>query len=122
MDIPSVTTWPPHYTVRRSPRARQIFLQIRPEKGLEIVVPNRRQNLDVIGLLNEKRHWIEKTLLRVMPQGCHSEPTFFVPPSSIELQAISNTWQVFYCDSNLFTSTVKLRGSFNHMQLEGNIH
>jgi len=60
MNITEAKPWPPAYTIRRSLRARQIILQIKPIHGLEIIIPSYRQRFNVQTILEEKRDWIEK--------------------------------------------------------------
>lgn len=50
------------YTIRRSLRARRARLEIRPETGLNVVIPRRYNVEDVSGLLRLKSRWILNTL------------------------------------------------------------
>ncbi len=91
--------WPPPYTVRRSARAKRIFLQISPAQGLEIVVPsNRKRSIPIEALLNEKRGWIEKVLLRFQKKALIAPlpPPILEHPSLLECQAIFSVWHIRY--------------------------
>lgn len=90
------TQWPPTYTIRRSGKARSTFLQITPKQGLEIVVPNQLRRLNIEQLLQEKRVWIEKMLRRFTHAASHPQETGFLLPTSIELKALAENWQIIY--------------------------
>jgi predicted metal-dependent hydrolase len=53
------------YTLRESPRARRLRLLIRPEGGLEVVVPRRTTRARIEQVLREKAGWIDATLARL---------------------------------------------------------
>ena len=50
------------YTLKRSGRAKQVRLEIRPDTGLTVVVPRRYSPEDVPGLLEARRRWILRNL------------------------------------------------------------
>jgi predicted metal-dependent hydrolase len=93
MDIQHIA-WPPAYNLRISKKARNVHLKIIPNRGLEIVVPVRHQKrVDIAGLLEEKKSWIEKHLATVIIR----------PPALITeltLNAIQQTWQIEYQTTN----------------------
>lgn len=107
-------SWPPQYTIRKSAKARRIFLQIHKASGLEIVIPKRQKNFDTIleQLLIEKRTWIEKnlknlTLNKLAPFNQNESEK--VLPEKIEFKAIEENWQIFYhAKSNAKTLTLKI--------------
>jgi hypothetical protein len=113
--------WPPQYALRRSRKARNTFLQITKTHGLEIVVPMRQKNIDITQLLDEKRHWIEKTLLRMQPSQTISLIKNEPLPTTIYCKALEETWQVFYQPSPL--AKVKLITHFSDktIWIKGNI-
>lgn len=51
-----------NYKIRKSKRAKRIYLRILPGKGLEIVVPERARRYSIEDLLETHKSWIEKTL------------------------------------------------------------
>lgn len=53
------------YSLRESPRARRLRLLIRPEGGLEVVVPRRTTRAHIEEVLREKAGWIDTTLARL---------------------------------------------------------
>jgi len=87
---PIKTSWPPEYSLRISKKARHVHLKIRPDRGLEIIVPIRQQQRVIIAdLLNEKKDWIEKHLSLL------EKP---VPKliTTMPLRAIEQTWHIEY--------------------------
>lgn len=62
---PSLPSWPVPYTVRKSARARSARLRVRPESGLEVVLPQGMPPALVPGILERHRAWIERTLTAV---------------------------------------------------------
>ena len=46
------------YTIKRSPRAKYVRLEVRPQTGLTIVIPKSYRLTQLPSLLNEKRQWI----------------------------------------------------------------
>lgn len=113
-----MTTWPPAFNVRRSLRARRTFLQVTPEAGLEIVVPDRLKRFNIEKLLNDKRNWIEKMLARFRVPFLNAQPNAeayttanAIPlekPNTIECQALSETWQVHYHPTQSKRITLKM--------------
>jgi predicted metal-dependent hydrolase len=52
------------YTVRRSPRARHVRLEVRRQTGLTVVVPRSYKMGLLPGLLKSKERWISRSLAR----------------------------------------------------------
>ncbi|MDP2744011.1 MAG: DUF45 domain-containing protein, partial [Dehalococcoidia bacterium] len=52
------------YTIKRSPRARYVRLEVKPEVGLIVVIPRHYKSDGVSDLLSRKQRWILKTLAR----------------------------------------------------------
>ena len=61
------------YTVRRSKRARRARIQVSPE-GVEVVVPRGLALAEVEPFVEEKRRWIERTLLRMQEADSERPP------------------------------------------------
>ncbi len=57
------------YTVRRSPRARQVRLRVGVRFGLEIVVPAQGRLPDIPALLRERAAWVLDALDRLTTQS-----------------------------------------------------
>ena len=62
---PCPASWPVPYTVRKSAQARSARLRVRPESGLEVVLPQGMPPDLVPGILERHRAWIERTLTAV---------------------------------------------------------
>src|SRR3990172_4996896 len=52
------------YTIKRSPRARYVRLEVKPESGLIVVIPRHFKSDGISDLLSRKQRWILKTLAR----------------------------------------------------------
>jgi len=87
----------PLYTIRESPRARQVRLTVTSAEGLIVIVP-RRFNLERLpGILAEKSDWIESALQWADEQRqMERRRRRTKPPQVIFLQAIGQSWDVEY--------------------------
>ncbi|MCX7120572.1 MAG: SprT family zinc-dependent metalloprotease [Gammaproteobacteria bacterium] len=94
--------WPPQYTIRHSKRAKRVSMRIYAGSGLEVVIPQRQKNFDVLGFINQHRDWIEK----------HAQQfTFLLPdnadekalPEIIELKSINKNIDIIYRPINATT-------------------
>lgn len=82
------------YTIRVSPRARHVRLKVNATDGLCVIVPRGFDESEVMGLLAEKRGWIEKALLKVGPAP---EPLAAdYRPRELPLPACGEHWQIHY--------------------------
>jgi len=86
--------WPPPYHIHESRLARNIFLKITPQRGLEIVVPYRRAKPNISQLLHEKRKWIEKNYHHIL--AAQEILSVEALPTVITCPAILETWDVIY--------------------------
>ena len=57
--------WPPRFSIRISPKARYARLRVLPHTGLEVVLPRGMDESKAIGIVENHRDWICKTLDRV---------------------------------------------------------
>jgi len=91
-------TWPPPYGVRLSDRARRTFLQITPDRGLEVVVPRYKRMPNIQRLLAEKRHWIERSLQNIVQRPLQESlsPLPLEKPAFVECTAILKSWEITY--------------------------
>jgi predicted metal-dependent hydrolase len=107
--------WPPPYTLRVSPRARNISLRIIPRLGLELVLPRGACKTEAVEFLHSKRRWIEKHAL-----SWQVNPKSLEFPAHIELAFLQRQWQtlfhqdhkvkkIYLDDSN---DTLLFRGNF----------
>src|SRR4030042_6584173 len=54
------------YTVKRSPRARYVRLEVRRQTGLMVVVPSSYKIGQLPGLLKSKERWISSSLAKYL--------------------------------------------------------
>lgn len=89
----AVLAWPPPYTLKRHPRARHVKLKASLQDGLEIIVPLRFNQKNLIDILEKNKSWIEKRLLEIKSA---------IPlslPETISLASIDQVWRIFYINS-----------------------
>ncbi|OGT50393.1 MAG: hypothetical protein A3E82_05120 [Gammaproteobacteria bacterium RIFCSPHIGHO2_12_FULL_38_11] len=111
--------WPPPHKIRYSKRAKNVSMRIYAGSGLEIVIPERKKNVNVINFLNEHRNWIEK----------HAQQfTFLLPnhsdqktlPEKIVLTAVNQSIEIHYRPINA-TTCVSYRAVKNKIIFYGAI-
>ncbi len=91
--------WPPVYHLRYSRRARNVFLQITSEQKLEVVIPEKKRNINIAEVLEENRRWIEHILAKARRR---SRPIHtFTRPVEIHYRAIQQHWNVLYEPTHL---------------------
>ena len=102
----TTASWPPSYSLRRSDKARNTFLQVNFKTGLEIVIPSYKKTINIEKILNDKRAWIEKMLFKYssfLMSHLPLEPK----PEKIDLKSIQETWTLLY-QKEISTSKIKL--------------
>jgi predicted metal-dependent hydrolase len=81
------------YTLRVSPKAKRVRIQVSVEKGLVIVIPKRFSPSRVSSLIEKNRKWIERAFEKAKssqrPVGAESQL-----PEQISLLALGQTWTV----------------------------
>ena len=93
--LPEEKTWPPHYTLRRSQRAKCMSIRIIPHAGLEVVVPHIPRKPEIIqNFLLNHRNWIEKMLSKYDMQ--HGHPKILPPVEQLHFPTFNQTWQISY--------------------------
>ena len=84
-----------NYSVRVSPRGRNVRLRVTVRHGLEVVIPQGYDRDKVSSIIEHKKRWIQSALERA---DAHRK--FFVPepkwdvPHQINLPALGKTWYV----------------------------
>lgn len=100
----------PDYKVRESARARHVSLKVSFQGNLEVVVPSGFDPEAIPDILEKRRSWITKTLKRIEKQRDTLPPEHIAEkPTSLELRACSETWQIVYKEAR--GSTVALTQS-----------
>ncbi len=91
----SENVWPPHYSLRRSTRAKYMRIRITPHTGLEVVVPHMPRKPEIIhNLLLEHKNWIEKMLQKYNMQ--HGRPAILPPVEQLHFPTFNQTWRINY--------------------------
>lgn len=88
------TEWPPHYTIKRSKRARRMSLKIEAINGLQVVLPVRVAEKHVPPFIEQSRQWIEKHLPAALANPRNESAREL--PSSVSLRAVDQVWAVDY--------------------------
>ena len=83
------------YSVRESPKARNIRLRVTWQRGLEIIIPRGYYRGRIPTLLQRKHEWVRAALERTNSHRKFFEPApRWQPPTVIKLPALGETWQV----------------------------
>jgi predicted metal-dependent hydrolase len=87
----------PDFSVRHSPKAKNLRLKVTREEGLLVVVPKGYDEKNIPPLLKQKRVWIADALERVGETKRFFEPKPQVHlPDAVRLAALGETWAVAY--------------------------
>ena len=111
------------YQVRVSPRARNIYLHMSLERGLEVVVPKNFPLHKILELIALRRDWIKRHHRRFEKyrnQQSQSPQPPQVLPDSIHFPAINQRWNVTYRQENLGRVILRRTGS-GTIELHGDI-
>jgi len=96
------------YTIRRSSRARHVWLRFSPAGDLVVVLPVGYDARRVPSLLKERYEWVEKTEARLRQRRAEAEarqPTSI--PESIQFAATGEEWIVRWCSCPERRTTVR---------------
>lgn len=83
---------PDRWHIRISQRARNLRIQVYPHGGVEVVVPRRTTQLELLQFIDEHREWAERTR-REFRSRRDGEPLL---PSAIALPAVGANYAVHY--------------------------
>jgi hypothetical protein len=91
----------PEYTIRQSPRAKNIRLKVTPAEGLCVVVPRGYDVRRIPDLLKRKKVWIADALKEAKTRRRFLEPKPALHlPEKLDLRAIGETWKIVYREGN----------------------
>ena len=97
------------YRLQVSPRARKVWLRVKPGGGLVVVVPKRFDLARVPGIVREEQAWIWKALARAERQRASAPPApRWEIPREIALPAIGACWPVAAVATEANRVTVRL--------------
>jgi predicted metal-dependent hydrolase len=83
------------YTVRVSPRARRVRLQVSPRHGLVVIVPRGFDQRQVPTILRTHEEWLERAVGRNAERRAHLAAHETGPlPARVELPGIGLVWDV----------------------------
>jgi predicted metal-dependent hydrolase len=109
----------PDYSVRRSPRAKNLRLKVTREDGLIVVTPPGYDEKLIPALLTRKKVWIADALKRVGETKRFLEPHPVAHlPEAVRLAALGETWSVTYCEKGGH-SGIRLRVSDRKLRISG---
>jgi len=98
------------YTIRRSTRARHVWLRVSPVGELVVVLPVGYDSRRVPALLKEKRKWIERTTSRVRAASADSNVLEHKPvPDSVRFEATNEKWVIHRRPTSSSLTTVRER-------------
>ncbi|NDV22414.1 M48 family metallopeptidase [Desulfovibrio sp. JC022] len=86
--------FPPPYTVRVSPRAKNVIIKLIPDKGIEVVLPKGTNRRDVPYFLEKRREWIEHNIRKLEQKGLSLSQPQLVLPDEICFVASGNIYTI----------------------------
>lgn len=86
--------FPPPYTVRVSPRAKNIIIKLIPDKGIEVVLPKGVNRKDVPYFLEKRREWIERNIRKLKLKGLSLTQPELVLPDEICFPASGKSYSI----------------------------
>jgi predicted metal-dependent hydrolase len=110
------------YTVRLSPKGRNIHLRVTFKHGLVVVVPRGYDTGKIPEILERKKHWIRAAIDRAEAQRkfVQAEPSWSLP-LQIQLPAVGVTWHVSGKQTGAPWAAVRELGA-NRLLIFGAIH
>ncbi len=104
------------YTVRVSRRARRVNLCVKPQSGLEIIIPQRFDKDQIPEILQRNQSWILRALEKWQKQKQSIVNTW--PPDVLELRAIERTLTLSYVDTGE-SDSIQFNLHENHLMISG---
>jgi predicted metal-dependent hydrolase len=94
----SLLTWPPQFTLKKSPRSRSVKLKASVRNGLELIVPMRFNQKSIPEILETNKAWIEKQLKHIQTElNALGSQTL---PDAITLPSLNQVWKIQYIKSD----------------------
>jgi predicted metal-dependent hydrolase len=109
----------PNYSIRRSPKAKNLRLKVTRQDGLCVVVPKDFDEKKIPPILKQKKVWIADAMKRVgeTRRFLESRPAKHLP-GSLRLAALGETWPIIYCQGDARTG-IWLRSDNEKLILSG---
>lgn len=109
----------PDFSVRHSPKAKNLRLKVTRQEGLLVVVPKGYDEKKIPPLLKQKKVWIADALQRVGETKRFLEPKPAVHlPDAVRLVALGETWAVTYREDETH-SGIRLRADNGMLVVSG---
>jgi predicted metal-dependent hydrolase len=94
----SLIAWPPQFTLKKSPRSRNVKLKASARHGLELIVPMRFNQKSIPEILETNKAWIEKQLKNIQAELNAIDSQ--VLPDAITLPSLNQIWKIQYLKSD----------------------
>lgn len=99
----------PDYSVRYSPKAKNLRLRVTADEGLCVVVPMGFDETRIPSLLSQKKMWLADAMKRIGETRRFLEPRpVRHQPESLRLVALGETWSVAYNESDRAGITLRI--------------
>jgi predicted metal-dependent hydrolase len=109
----------PDYSIRRSPRAKNLRLRVTREDGLLVVLPKGYDETKVPALLKQKRVWIADSIQRISETKRFLEPKPITHlPEAVRLDALGKTWRIIYREERTHAG-IRLRADNGELVISG---
>jgi predicted metal-dependent hydrolase len=108
--------WLPEYSVRVSHRAKRLQLKVKPLGEVEVVIPKGVAKRHIPGFVAEHQQWLRDTLEHYAKQ----KPIDTSLPTTINLSAINECWQVNYDIRRRTRTTERLEHDTLKLVVPGN--
>lgn len=109
----------PSYSIRHSPKAKNLRLKVTREEGLLVVVPKGYDETKIPALLRQKKVWIADALKRVREIKRFLEPKPLKHlPEAVRLAALGETWSVTYREDESY-SGIRFRADNGKLVING---
>ncbi|CCO23383.1 M48 family metallopeptidase [Maridesulfovibrio hydrothermalis] len=86
--------FPPPYSIRVSPRAKNVIIKLIPDKGMEVVLPKGVNHNNIPSFLENRRAWIEENIKKLEAKGLSLSPPELILPDEICFAASGKVYQV----------------------------
>ncbi len=109
----------PSYSVRHSPKAKNLRLKVTPRDGLCVVVPRGFDEANIPAILEKKKAWIAEALTKAQARRRFLEPQPAPHlPERLDLRALGEVWSVVYRQADT-TSGLRLRAADGALVITG---
>ena len=99
----------PAYSLRRSPRAKNVRLHVTPHEGLVVVVPSALVGFDVDTLLRDRAEWIAEATAEFAERRAQlTAPAETLLPAEVAFPATGERWPVVIRPSGAATASARI--------------